>query len=311
MQTRQSFVLILISFALLAFFPMFLPGYWVYYIFLFLIYISISQAWNFLANYNGLVFLGPAAAIGLAAHLMALALLYGMQWPISILIAIAGVGAFFCLMSFPLLRMRGIYFGVGTLMLAELLRVFFTAWDPKPELTGVGGGPGYPIRVYLPLEQMYWLAIIPAFISICFMLVITNSKMGLSIMAMRDDEDEAESLGLNTFRLKALSLVLSTMIIAFAGTIFYLYQGVVNPLGAFGISWLMICLLAVVIGGVKTIIGPVLGSIVMVILTITLPGLRELSLIVQGVILLVVISIFPGGLVQLFQKLKKSVLLKS
>ncbi|MEM1514937.1 MAG: branched-chain amino acid ABC transporter permease [Candidatus Bathyarchaeia archaeon] len=310
MQLRQLFTLVLVFFAFLAFLPKFLPSNWLYYVFLLLIYMSISQAWNFITGYNGLVFLGPAAAIGLAAHLMALALLYGMQWQVSILVAITGVGAFFCLMSFPLLRMRGIYFGIGTLLLVELLRVFFTAWDPVPELVGVGGGPGYPIRVYLTLEQIYWLGMIPAFVSIYLTLVIVNSKMGLAIAAMRDDEDEAERLGLNTFWLKVFSLVLSTMIMAFAGTLFYLYQGVVNPLGGFGISWLMTCLLATVIGGLRTIIGPILGSIVMVILTIVLPGLKELSLVVEGVILVVVISIFPRGLAQLFEKLK-IILLKS
>jgi branched-chain amino acid transport system permease protein len=306
-RTHAKALYFILSFIILVSLPMFVPVSWSYPIFLYLIFTAVAQMWNLLAGYGGMAFLGTSGMMGLPASLFALLLYQGIQWPLGLVIVIVISSAFYCLVGFPLLRMRGIYFGIASLMVSEILRTFFIVWDPYPELVGVGDGAGYPIRAYVPFYYIYLLSIVIGFASIAVTMMVLRSKMGLLVMGICDDEDQAEALGVNTFRAKLILLVLSSAITAFASMVYYMYQGAVQPNSAFGIGWLMIVILSVVIGGIRTIIGPLIGSAIMTAFTLIMPGFEEYSLLMQGIMLFAIMMVAPGGLVEAIKKVRKSV----
>jgi branched-chain amino acid transport system permease protein len=306
-RTHAKALYFILSFIILASLPMFVPVSWSYPIFLYLIFTAVAQMWNLLAGYGGMAFLGTSGMMGLPASLFALLLYQGIQWPLGLVIVIVISSAFYCLVGFPLLRMRGIYFGIASLMVSEILRTFFIVWDPYPELVGVGDGAGYPIRAYVPFYYIYLLSTVVGFASIAVTMMVLKSKMGLLVMGICDDEDQAEALGVNTFRAKLILLVLSSAIMAFASVVYYMYQGAVQPNSAFGIGWLMIVILSVVIGGIRTIIGPLIGSAIMTAFTLIMPGFEEYSLLMQGIMLFAIMMVAPGGLVEAIKKIRKSV----
>ena len=128
------------------------------------------------------------------------------------------------------------------------------------------------------------------------MRIILRSKLGLGLAAIRDNDRAAASSGVDVYRLKLYAFVIAAFVTGAAGAIFYIYQGYIAPAGAFNIRWLMTCLLATVIGGIRTEEGPIVGTAIVVFLYFLLARYGELSLLIQGVILVVIMSLIPEGI---------------
>ncbi len=283
---------------MLALFPMIgVPRVWLLYLFLFFIYLALANMWNLLAGYSGLISLCPAAFIGLAGYTMAI--LTWVGWPYYIGIILGGiVAAFFAaLISVPVFRMKGIYFAIGTLVVPEILRYVFTLWAPvgKPVY---GGGAGYMVKGVSEVSQaqIYWLAWAVGVASIFLMRYILRSKIGSGLAAIRDNDITAASAGVNVFKLKLYSFVISAFVTGLAGAIFYSLQGYIEPVSAFSVRWLIIIMLATVIGGEGTEEGPIMGTIIAVFLYFLLARYAEISLIIQGIILVAIMLLAPQGI---------------
>jgi len=134
------------------------------------------------------------------------------------------------------------------------------------------------------------------------MRIILRSKLGLGLAAIHDSDRAAASSGVDVFRLKLYAFVIAAFVTGAAGAIFYIYQGYIAPVSAFNIKWLMICLLATVIGGMRTEEGPIVGAIIVVFLHFLLARYGALSLLIQGAILVVIMLLVPGGIVGLVHK---------
>jgi branched-chain amino acid transport system permease protein len=141
--------------------------------------------------------------------------------------------------------------------------------------------------------------------SMILMAVILRSKFGLGLAAIRDSNTSAASSGINVFRLKLYSFISAAFVMGIAGAVFYVNQGYIEPFGAFNISWLMIALLATVIGGIGIEWGPFVGTIIVVILRFQLARYAGISLLIQGLILLVIMLVAPQGIVGLARKVLK------
>jgi branched-chain amino acid transport system permease protein len=288
----------------LALFPVIgVPRSWILYIFLFLIYLSMANMWNLLAGYSGLISLCPAAFVGLAGYTLAIGSWFGLPWYLGIIIGGVVAAAFAALVSFPVFRLKGIYFAIGTLVLPEVLRYVFTIWAPigKPIY---GGGSGYTIKGIADVSgsHTYWMALAIGVASIFLMRYILRSKLGSGLAAIRDNENTAASSGINVFRLKLSSFVIAAFVTGIAGAIFYVYSGYIEPVSAFSVKWLVIVMLATVIGGEGTEEGPVLGSIVVVVLYFLLARYADISLIIQGVILIGIMLLAPQGIMGFIRK---------
>ena len=122
--------------------------------------------------------------------------------------------------------------------------------------------------------------------------------------AIRDNEGTAASCGINVFTLKLFSFVIAGFVTGIAGTIFYIYQGFIEPVSAFSLQWLITLVLSTVIGGEGTEEGPVVGTIIVVFLYFLLARYAEISLIVQGIILIGIMLVAPEGIMGFLRKTK-------
>jgi branched-chain amino acid transport system permease protein len=290
--------------AVLAIFPIIgVPRVWLLYLFLFFVYLAMANMWNLLAGYSGLTFLGPAALVGLAGYALVIVTWNDLPFYLGIIGGGMAAAAFAALIAIPTFRMRGIYFAIGTLVVPEVLRNVFYVWKP---IQGdfIGGGAGYMIKGIegLSLTEFYWLALAIGIVSILVMRVVLRSKLGLGLAAIRDSDRAAASSGVDVFRSKLYAFVIAAFVMGAAGAIFYVYQGSIQPPGAFNIRWLMTCLLATVIGGIGTEEGPIVGTIIIVFLHFLLARYGELSLLIQGVILVVIMLLLPGGIIGLVRR---------
>jgi len=295
-----SIVLIVV----LALFPVIgIPRVFLLYLFLFFIYLTMANMWNLLAGYSGLVFLGPAAFIGLAGYTMTIMTWLDLPYYVGIITGALVAALFAILISIPAFRMKGIYFAIGTLVVPEVLRFVFMLWKP------VGGpldglGRGYEVHGVMDVSRVhvYWMGLVIAVVSIILMRYILRSKLGMGLAAVRDNDNTAASSGINVFRLKLSSFVIAAFVTGLAGTTFYIYQGFIEPNSAFSIRWLVTIMLATVIGGEGTEEGPIVGTIIVVLLHFLLARYAEISLIIQGVILVGIMLLAPQGIIGSLRK---------
>jgi branched-chain amino acid transport system permease protein len=167
-----------------------------------------------------------------------------------------------------------------------------------------GGGRGYTVHgvAEVSRSQPYWLALAIVIASIFLMRYILRSKFGTGLAAIRDNDGTAATSGINVFSLKLYSFVIAAFVMGIAGTIFYIYQGFIEPTSAFSIRWLITLMLATVIGGEGTEEGPIVGTIIVVILYFLLARYAEISLIIQGIILIGIMLLAPEGIVGSIRK---------
>ncbi len=288
----------------LALFPLIgIPLRWLNYLFLFFIYLALANMWNLLAGYTGLICLCPHAFVGLAGYTMAIGTWVGMPFQVG-LIAGAGVAALFALViSYPVFRMKGIYFAIGTLVLPEALRVWFTYWRPVGT-EYQGGGAGYSVigLAGFTLGNKYWLALAIAAASIFTVYIILRARLGLGLTAIRDNENTAASSGVNIFRLKLVSFLIAAFIMGIAGAAYFIHNPKIQPGGGFGISWLLLPLMATVIGGEGREEGPIIGAAIVTFLRFLLADYGARSLLIQGIILVVVVIAMPQGIAGLLRQ---------
>jgi len=212
---------------LLAVFPLVgMPRSWILYLFLFFIYLAMANTWNLLAGYSGLISLCQPAFIGLAGYTLVICTWMGLHFYFGIIAGAIVAAAFAIVISIPVFRLSGIYFAIGTLVIPEALRIVFLLWRPVGGAMH-GGGAGYMVKGVAKgsMTEFYWLALIIGIGSIFLMQVILRSKLGLGLASIRDNDRAAASCGMNVFRLKLYSFVISALVTGIAGGIFYIYHG--------------------------------------------------------------------------------------
>jgi len=274
-----------------------LPEQWIIYLRLFFIYLAIANMWNLLCGYSGLISLCQPAFIGLAGYTMIILSWLGINIFAGIVAGVIVAAVFAFLISIPVFRLRGIYFAIGTLVVPEALKYVFLILRPVGG-TIQGGGAGYVLKgaTGFTTVDVYWLALVIGMASIFLVRFILHSKVGLGLAAIRDSDTTAASAGVNVFQIKLFSFVIAAIITALAGAVFYISQASIEPTSAFNINWTMIAILAAVIGGLRTLTGPIVGTLIVVFLHFTLARYAGYSLIIQGVILVGVMLLAPYGI---------------
>jgi len=282
------------------------PETWILYLFYFYVYLAAANMWNLLAGFSGLLALCPAAFIGLGGYTITILSWQGVPYFWGIIAGGFAAALFAGLISISVFRMKGVYFAIGTLVVPAILRLVFLRWRPVGgDLQG--GGAGYIVKGVsdIPSEVTYWLALSIGLASIVIIGIILRSKFGFGLAAVRDNDVSAASLGVDVFRLKLSSFFIAAFVTGIAGAIFYTYQGYIEPNSAFDISWLMLVLLATVMGGIGMESGPFIGTIIVVILQFQLARYPGYSLLIQGLILIVIMLVAPQGLLGLVRDWRK------
>ena len=255
--------------------------------------IILAHGWNMLGGYGGQISLGNAAFFGvglLSFHFLA----WNAGLPVYIALPAGGVSGV-VLASFigiPALRLKGIYFAIGTLALAEALRITY--------------GNLFPATLYIPTAQIttytllsrYYMGLATAVFIQGAAYCIIKSKIGLAMKAIRDDDEAADTLGVNLFKYKFLALVFNSFCCGLAGGIYAYYQTSIYLTVPFSPQWTFEPLVAAAVGGAGTLLGPVIGSVFLIILTETFAlYLGKGYLIIFGALFIFVVLFFPGGLV--------------
>jgi branched-chain amino acid transport system permease protein len=304
-QPRKLIPLIVIIGILAAFPKLGVPDVWILYILLFFVYLAMANMWNLLCGYSGLISLCQPAFVGIAGYTLVLLVWVGVPFYAAIIAGGIVAGAFAVLISIPVFRLRGIYFAIGTLVVPEALRIFFLLWRPVGGKLH-GGGAGYMLRGMsgVSVAHYYWIACAVAIGSFFLMQIILHSKLGLGLAAIRDNDRSAASSGMNVFRLKLYSFVIAGFVTGIAGAVFYLYQGYIEPSGAFSIQWTMVPILATVIGGISTEEGPIIGAVVVVFLDFLLARYAGVSMLIQGAILVGIMLLAPQGIMEIGRQIK-------
>jgi branched-chain amino acid transport system permease protein len=294
----KSLLPILVAFIVVALFPVFgVPQNWLLYLFLFFIYLTLANMWNWLAGYCGLISLAQPAFIGLGGYTLAILAWIGVPLWQGIIAGAIVAAIFAVIISQPVFRLSGIYFAIGTLLVPELLRILFLIWRP---VGGVlyGKGAGYAVKgaTAVTIPEIFWLALVIALISVLVMRFVLRSNLGLGLAAIRDNDGAAASSGVSVFKLKLYSFVGSAAVTGLAGGVFYVSQGFIEPTSAFNVSWTMVLMLTAVIGGIRIEEGPAAGAVIVVILHFMLANYGGASLLIQGVILVIIMLLAPQGI---------------
>jgi branched-chain amino acid transport system permease protein len=265
------------------------------------LYLALASLWNLMAGYAGLVSVGQQAFVGFGGYILfALTIFVGLP-PI---VAIAAAGVLGAIIAVPMaaliFRLRGAYFAIGTWVFAEVFRLSFA------QISSLGGGSGSSLPVGIVRSMAasrdgreslsYWLALGIAVLVIAAVYLFLRSRNGLALTAIRDNELAAGSLGIDIWRTKFVVYVVTAGLTAMVGALIFLQKLRISPDAAFSVNdWTAFVIFIVVIGGIGTIEGPIIGTLIFFALRETLADLGTTYLIVLGLVAIVVMLKAPKG----------------
>lgn len=267
---------------------------------LIMLYIVLAMSWNILGGYTGQTNLGHAAFFGLGSMVTRILWQSGVNIIFSLLAGSIVAVIFALIIGFPAFKLKGVYFAIGTLALAQILNV--TVGNMFPMISSI---PAKSLATY-QLVPRYYLFFIITIITIGVSYFLMKSRLGLGMMAIREEEDAAESLGISALKHKLLALVISAFFAGLAGGAFAFYHVGYYLQFPFSPVWTFDTLTMVYIGGTGTLIGPIIGAVFFVAVKELLAlNLADFHLIVFSVLFILVVLFLPGGLVEAWSKIQK------
>jgi len=292
--------------------PRFVNDYLLTVLILILYFAYTGQAWNIMMGFAGQLSLGHAIYVGLGAYTSAaLYVHYGVGPWVGLLVAIPVAMACGAIIGFLAFRfgVAGVYFAILTIAFAEFARIGFD------HLRFVGGSAGFflPVAQYTQNDlwnlrgrpvMFYYVILALTVLAFLFCNALLRSRIGYFWQAIREDEEAARALGIDTFRYKMIAVVISAGMTAVAGVFFAFYYNNLFPEQVFHISRSIELILAPIIGGIGTLFGPVLGAFVLTGLSegmtellhalgVEVPGAKQ---VFYGICLLVVVMVLPDGI---------------
>ncbi len=269
-------------------------------LFLICLYITLGQSWNILAGFAGQNSLGHAAFFGIGALVSRTLWLGGTSLVVAFPLAGVAAVVFALIIGVPTFRLRGAYFAIGTLGVAEVLRI--TVSQNLPLISTMSG---VEIDTYSLATRCY-LALGLALATLVAAYLLLRSRYSLGILALREDEEAAQATGVHVLGHKLLALAASSLFAGLAGGAFAYQQISYYPSAAFDPSWSFDALLIAFVGGLGTLAGPVIGAIFFILIRDRLAvALVDIHQAVFGVLFIIVVIAFPGGLVEVWQRLRR------
>jgi branched-chain amino acid transport system permease protein len=226
-----------------------------------LILVILAVMWNALAGYGGLVSVGQQAYIGLGAYGTIYLTQQGVQAYMAMVLATIGAGIVALLTSLLVLRLRGGQFAIGTWVVAEVFGLLI-ALDQS-----LGGGTGISLNglnVYSPSDRQaytYWLTLAIAVVLLMTVFLVLHSRLGAALQSIRDDEEAAASLGVPVMRAKRILFVLAALGCGAAGALTLANTLFIEPQSVFDVQWSAYMIFIVLVGGLGTFEGPIIGAI--------------------------------------------------
>lgn len=282
-------------------------------LFFILTMLTLAQLWNFLAGFGGMVSVGQQAFVGLGAYAMFAAVVFLGFDPV-LAIVFGGVAAFFLAIptAFFAFRLQGAYFAIGTWVIAEVTRLLVAQWK------ALGGGTGTSMPREATSNMMftdqiadlfqvrdaaardiltYWLALLLAVLTIAGINYLLRTKRGLALSAVRDNDMAARAVGVDGVYMKWFVYLAVSFGTGLTGALIYVQKSRISPDAAFSVTdWTAYVIFIVIIGGVGTIEGPIIGVIVFYLLQHLFADYGSWYLMALGIIGIVVMLFAPNGI---------------
>lgn len=300
---RYKLLLCLAAFLAFAAVPLFAPGSFVLYLLsLSVIFAIIATGLNITNGYIGLVNLAVGGQVAFGAYSCALALLNGAPLLAALLLAVITGVVIAALIFLAFARLQGFFFGLATLAASEVIRLLIRNADRITN--GTRGLRGYETLAPTP-EGTYWVLLGILAVLCCGLWMIVESPLGLQWRAIRDNRIKAAALGIPVLRLQCLGYALSGAVMSLGGALLALHLQYIDPSIA-NLNTLVQIIVMVAFGGPGTIIGPIIGAIVLTVIPELLRAANELRLIIYGATLMVMVLALPGGLLGTLQRVFRS-----
>jgi branched-chain amino acid transport system permease protein len=265
-------------------------------------YLALAQAWNLLAGYAGLVSIGQQGFVGLGGYALVI-LTFMLGVPPLLALPLAGLSAAIIALPTALVvfRLRGAYFAIGTWVVAEIFRVVIA------QFYSLGGGTGMslPISVVLAVAQsrtmrelvIYYIGLAISIGSVLIVFFWLRSRHGLALTAIRDSEPAAASVGVNNDRTKLAAYAIAAFLAGIVGALAFLEKVRISPNAAFSVTdWTADVIFIVVIGGIGSVEGPIIGTFVFFAVRWLLADYGAGYMILLGVMAVVVMLAAPKGI---------------
>jgi branched-chain amino acid transport system permease protein len=263
-----------------------------------LFYAAISGSWNILAGYGGQLSLGHAIFFGIGAYTSSLLLLNMGVSPA---------------IGYPCFRLKGPFFTLATLAFLEVIRllaIYFKDFTHGAVGINIPFKPGWSTMIFRGKEEYYYIALGILILVIGITYWIDRTRIGSYLIAIRENEEAAEALGIPVTRYKLYAVLISSGLAGITGVFYAQYLMFVEPESIFDINFSVQIALIAIIGGMGTVFGPLVGAILMVplneLLRSLFSGLNGLNFFLYGIVLILVVSFIPNGILPtLLDKYKK------
>jgi branched-chain amino acid transport system permease protein len=275
--------------------------------------LALAQYWNLLAGYAGLVSVGQQAFVGFGGYLLFALTVHAGIDPLAAIVLAGLIAAALALpTALVVFRLRGAYFAIGTWVMAEVYRLVFaqfkqlgggTGTSLPPFVTNEVAGIGW-VRALFDVRTSaardiitYWAALALAAGTIGLVYLVLRSRYGLALAAIRDSEAAAESVGVDNFRTKLKVYIVTAAGTGMVGALIYLQKARISPDAAFSVlDWTANVIFIVVIGGIGTIEGPIIGVLVFYILQTNLAHFGTWYLMLLGAFAILIMLFAPKGI---------------
>ena len=277
-----------------------------------MVFAVFASAWNLVTGFAGLKTFGHHAFFGIGAYVSALTAMgsglsaWSTVWIGAVAAALAGL-----FIGLPILRIRSMpHVAIVTLGFAEIVRIVISNLQSVTRgemgLWGIPafGGftlPGAGAVAFTPVDKVpfYYLALAMLVLSLAAIVALMRSRTGLTLVAMRDAEDAAQSLGVNLTRNKLLVFGLSAFIVGLAGGFYAHYIGILTPSAAVGVDLMILVIAMTLVGGLGTLSGPVAGAFALTIIVELLRSIEDYRMLLYGAAIVLIVLFLPKGLVTL------------
>jgi len=259
---------------------------------------ALAESWNIVGGFTGYASFGNVAFFGVGAYATGV-LLTAAELPFALALAAGGIAAtvFAALVGMPILRLKGHYFAIATLGVAETTR------EVVYNLRITGGGTGLTMPITRSALPFYYLMLGILLAATLVNWWLSSSRFGYGLIAIREDEDAAAAMGINTPLYKTIAFSVSGGLAGLVGGVFAYWITFIDPEGVFKVNTTIQMIIMAVFGGAGTVAGPLLGALVLSsvseLLSTQLVSLAEL---VNGLIVILVVLFMPRGLAEVIRK---------
>jgi branched-chain amino acid transport system permease protein len=267
-----------------------------------LMFVALAQAWNLIGGFTGYACFGQVVFFGIGGYTTAVIMVHAhLSFWVALPLSGVVAAAFGALIGLPLLRLRGHYFAIATLGVAEGMREVVTN---IPSLTGGGAGITLPTvgrqatTAYLGNDGFFLLFLVLAAGAVAVGGLVSRSKFGFALRAINQDEDAAGAMGVNTTRSKVVVFALSGFVTGLVGASYAFQQVTIFPARLFDSNITVLMVIMVVLGGSGTVLGPILGAVGLQYVSEYLrQNYTNVHTFLLGAIIIVAVVLLPQGVV--------------